>query len=363
MNLTPPSIVLPLALGLGVVSTGWSQFTGNTSFAYPNTFNDAITGNNKFFEDGTGDPYWYVSSGPSGTDPTSQSPADVYNMELYERPTDQTYEDITDANGLVTRFANAKHYQNIDIVSVMSGADSQYAYLKINLFGTGVEDSGGVSSEGLAYNYGVRLSTSSNGNGGFYIGVNSPKDIGSTYTPTKSFAHFDTNNDVGGPGGLMTINEFNDAGPLNGYELPVVADGELQQDFNGFLEEAEVVFARRNGAMVEIAFEYAAFGFTQNEIETLGFVNFIADKGNQSPANMLNNDAYDEAGAGSPYKNLPSAAFGDTGLGNVYQIDTIKGPGAFTVIPEPSTYALMFGAAALGFAVYRRHNVRKAAKA
>lgn len=35
----------------------------------------------------------------------------------------------------------------------------------------------------------------------------------------------------------------------------------------------------------------------------------------------------------------------------------------YGVIPEPSTYALIFGAAALGFAVYRRHKTRKAATA
>jgi uncharacterized repeat protein (TIGR01451 family) len=255
---------------------------------------DAVTGSNSFQRNGTW--HWRVTPG-----------SDVHASDIYERPTAQSYEQYPE--GYATK--DFDYYGNLDITEGLTAMDGRYAYFGIRLFSRNkVAADGAQTSEGLVYQYGVRLSTSADSRGGLLIVTDQPESKnGTNWGGTGLSVYRDANND-------LNING-------NGYESVVASDGRLGGT------GAAVAFSRvspGNNRMVEVAVDYAALGFTRAQMEALGRVVFEANKGTKDPANYLWNKEYTGSQAGSPNGGTGGLSeFGTSGLGNVYELDTLNG--------------------------------------
>lgn len=284
---------------------------------YDVTFDDAVTADNAFARSGGGRG-WTIDGG-----------ADVYQTDVYERPTAQTFQVVRGADG-VQRFAAAEYYQNLDIVRASAGFDANHLYVSIKLAGLSkLTQDGGASAEGLKYRYGFRLSTAADGGGGLLVTAEQPGEKNPTFGGQAVYAHRDANGDVGGTGLSVTKQDRPAEVNGNGYERVVAADG------RGMVGQ-QVVWARVSPAdptVVEFALDYKAFGYTADQLESLAYLQFEANKGLQDPANYLWNDEYTQSEAGSPYRatngDLSRSVLGTQGLGNIYELDTLTG-GAIT---------------------------------
>jgi hypothetical protein len=112
-----------------------------------------------------------------------------------------------------------------------------------------------------------------------------------------------------------------------------------------------------DNTIVEFAVDYALLGFSQSDLRNLGYLDIEAIKGGpKDPQNYLWNDEYNHGEAGSPYRatsgDLSKSEFGTQGLGNIYELDTLRG-GA---IPEPG----MIGAFAAAFVCLFPRTIRRA---
>jgi hypothetical protein len=262
--------------------------------SYNQSYVDAVTGTNAFLRGGNW--HWRVSAA-----------ADAHANDLYERPTAQTYAQY--AEGYAT--AGVEYFGNLDITEGLTSMDGKYAYFGIRLYSRDkVTTDGTQTAEGLNYQYGIRLSTAADSRGGLLIITDQPESKnGTNWGGNSLFVYRDSNND-------LNING-------NGYESVIASDGKLGGS------GAVIAFSRvspSNDKMVEIAIDYAALGFTRAQIEALGRVVFEANKGTKDPGNYLWNKEYTGAQAGSPNGGSGGLSeFGTSGLGNVYELDTLNG--------------------------------------
>ncbi len=136
---------------------------------------------------------------------------------------------------------------------------------------------------------------------------------------------------TGGDTGLtvtQTDNSEEEHG-MTGYEETIISDGKTDP---GGEDALWVRIDPENSSTVEFAFDYSLFGFTTDDLMNLLYLEFEAIKGGaKDPANYFWDDKYTFADAGSPYVE---------GLGNIYELDTLRGVIPSSV-PEPATMMLM----------------------
>jgi hypothetical protein len=265
--------------------------------SYSVTFYDATTNLNTGDD---GSPYWWISGG-----------ADDYNLDLYERPTAQTLEKVG------VKYVAREYFENLDIVQVQAGYDAEYMYIGMEMVGLNkLNGSPEPEVEGLVYRYQVRLGNNATPNrapaGGLLLEVDQPsgKSNPTDFNGDKAFIYWDENGDVSGPIGVNTPAEKGG----DGYETKYDSNGNL--------------LTRTNGNMVEFAFNYTAYGYTETDLLNLLYLAFSTDKGMNGSSKFLWNDQYTLTEAGTPY---------DTNAQNIYEVDSLAGG----PIPEPATLALL----------------------
>jgi hypothetical protein len=338
--------------GKGVFSLNLSVAAGISLLAIPTSasadiiptysvfLEDAVTGDNAFMHQGLR--YWDVDPG-----------SDRYGHDFYERPTVQTY---VDRGG---RFAANEYFEYLDITHAKVGFDDRYLYVAIDLFGRDKSTADGNDDEqGLVERYGFRFSSDPDGRDGYFFVTDQPElKNGTTFGTEALFGFQDTDGDVGGrgainghgPSGLFVSksdNPWEEVG-MNGYDEDIISDGRL----NG----ADVLFSRvdpTEDTIVEMALDYTALGLTLQDILSIQYLDIEALKGDPAdPANYLWNDKYTGPEAGSPNPGSGGfSEFGTQGLGNIYELDTLRG-GA---IPAPGTLALLVAAGMCGSRRRRR---------
>jgi hypothetical protein len=246
------------------------------------------------------------------------------------------------------------------------GFYSQYMYVSIELYG--VDD-----PQGLVERYGFRMSSDPDGRNGLLLISDQPalkNDPNTEYGQEGTFGYRDTDGDVGGAaqisgdGGAtgLTVTKSNNPEEehgLNGYDEVIISDGALHND-----SETDALWVRidpDSPNIVEFAFDYTLFGYTIDDLLGLQYLEFEAIKGDPTdPANGLWNDRYTDNEAGSPNPGLLGLSeFGTQGLGNIYELDTLRGE-LTTVIPEPGTMGLI--AVGLGLGAVARKRRRRSTK-
>ena len=329
---------------------------------YTATFGDAITGDapNPYLRS-DGKRRWTIDPG-----------ADSYQNEFYERPTTQTYQvnTATPAGGVSAEeiFAATEYFENLDIVQAQAGFDETYLYILIDMFGVNHLTESGSADEGLAYEYHFLISPNPDGAAGYWLStIETAKDIGTTYQllqnqgqqDLKNNGVLDPNGDVGGSGlanGLSITKEDDPTAALgDGYDTDIIDDGRLISN------NKPVLWSRINPSdpsIIEFALDYGLLGFTGEDIGNLGYLDFRAIKGGpKDPQNFLWNDEYTKFEAGSPYPGAGGLSeFGTQGLGNIYELDTLRG-GAVPPIPEPGTLFLL-GSGLVGIGLKMRRKLR-----
>jgi hypothetical protein len=263
--------------------------------------------------------------------------ADDYQTDSYERPVAQTFE-VRGLAGGGQAFAAKEYFSNLDIAEARSGLDGQYLYLSIKMAGLDkwTED-GKRTHEGLAYRYGFRLARSEDGGGGYLVTSDQPSfKVGTNWSGLGTFIHHDFNGDVGGTGRDVTKQDRAAEVQGNGYENVVASDGRAAG--------RQVVWVRvdpTDPTTVEFALDYAALGLAAEEVAAPAYLEFEANKGLKDPANYLWNDEYTKSEAGSPYRaetgDRSKSEFGTQGLGNIYELDTLRGEA------PPPTFATLSG--------------------
>lgn len=328
---------------------------------YSRQMSDCNTGPNQTLKN-DGKYGWSVSAG-----------CDSYQNEFYERPTTQSFEDMTKAGG--GKFWGAKeYYENLDIVRGKAGVDATYLYTAIKMNGLdNITEDGTQTFQSLFYKYFVTLSKSSDGANGVLFWVDQPslandgkeETPNTVFSPLKTFGARDTNGDVGGSGlnNGISITKSNNANAAvgDGFDLSIISDGQLQTG-----NKPTILYARINPndhTEVEFALNYTVLGFTRQEIENIingisGYFDLRSAKGGpKDPQNFMWNDEYTLSEAGSPYKSQSS-----NGTQNIYEVDTMRWNGsALEVVPEPATWLTMItGFGMVGAMARRRQRVRLA---
>lgn len=309
---------------------------------YTVNFSDAVTGDNAFIAS-DGNRYWTVDPG-----------ADSYQNDFYERPTVQTFVNSPSHSVIDGTFATYEYFEYLDIVSAQAGFDDQYLYIAIDMFGLDKSTTDGVDTlVGLVERYGFRISNDPDGRNGLLLTTDNPLNkLGTTFGQEGTFGYEDTDGDVGGRGLIngfgpsgrsvtKSDNPYEESGPngsMNGYDSVVISDGKSESD------GTSVLWARidpNDETIVELAFDYSAFGFSKADLGILPYLEFEAIKGGaKDPQNYLWNDKYTQSEAGSPNASSTYglSEFGTQGLGNIYELDTLSG-GAI-VVPEPASLIL-----------------------
>jgi hypothetical protein len=281
--------------------------------SYSLLIGDAITGDNVFTFDGRR--YWPVDPG-----------ADVYQIDVYERPTIQTHEHVAG------QYAAKEYWENLDLICARFGYDARYMYVSVHLNGLYRLDEGGDHLENLKYNYAFRFSTNPDGRHGYKFVGETPFNANSNptqYGRLKTFGYRDTDGDVGGaatsgPTGLNVTKQDNpeEEHGLDGYDLAIVSDGRLQSNNQTILWQR---IDPMNPTRVEFALDYVALGLTQAYVAGIQYFDCEANKGLQDPQNHLWNDKYTRSEAGSPNPGPNGLSeFGTQGTGNIYELDTLR---------------------------------------
>jgi hypothetical protein len=228
--------------------------------------------------------------------------ADSYSAGQYERPTSQAYRYFGD------RFAtDGMYFANLDLKGGAFGYDQKYLYVRINLVGTHSQDkSGTVKNEGLIWDYRFRINTDASGAYGYLFAVDQPSSQGTTFRLTKNSGYHDKNGDADRKG--------------NGYEVLLIGDGKMKS--NG----ASVFFSRispADSSSVEFALDYTAVGLNPAAMSS---ITMEAVKGLRGTSNYPWNKHYTASEAGSPNGGPNGLSeFGTSGLGNIYEVDTLTG--------------------------------------
>src|SRR5262249_46118142 len=155
---------------------------------------------------------------------------DVYQNDVYERPTTSLYQMIDN------RFAAAEYYGYVDITEARVGWDSQFLYVAIKMYGLDRSTSDGTNTRvGPAARYGFRFSKDAHGRNGYLFVVDQPERKGQPHTTfhqwgTSGFR--DGDGDVGGrglinntpPSGRKVTKADNaqEGNGLNGYDQAFV---------------------------------------------------------------------------------------------------------------------------------------------
>ncbi len=287
---------------------------------YLESWDDCRTNDNRF-RASDGSFRWDVDAG-----------CDIYQTDVYERPMTQAF-DLHKG-----RFGAKEYFEYLDITKARAGFDSKFLYVQIDLHGRNHRTSGGsVIPVGMVERYGFRMSVDPDGRFGVMIVADQPElknQPKTSWGPIGTFGYLDTDGDVGGaadsgPTGLNVTKSDNpdEEDGMNGYDTPIIADGVL-------MGEQTVVWVRINPVdrtLVEFAIDYKAIGFTSQELESLGSLEFEAVKGGpKDPQNYRWNDKYTKVEAGSPNKGSGGKSeFGTNGCENIYELDTVRG-GAIT---------------------------------
>ena len=293
-------------------------------------FADATTGDRSFVAS-DGKRYYTIAPG-----------ADSYGEDFYERPTAQNFQTIDG------QFAASEYFGYLDIVQAQAGWDSQFFYVAIDLFNRSKSTDDGVDTVvGLLERYGFRFGMDPDGTGGYLVYADQPEVKNSpntTYGLVGTITMWDSNDDVGGPGGRSTPNE----GGGDGFNSQIIADGVLSSSGQPALW---VRISPTDNTVVEFALDYTMLGFTLETMGLLQYLEFEAAKGGtKDPQNYLWNDKYSAAEAGTPYAPGPQPQ-------DIYELDTLQGSflQSEDVVPEPGTFALLaMGFACVGFAKRRR---------
>jgi hypothetical protein len=283
---------------------------------YSKKWKDCNTSDNKFVG-GDGVFYWDV-------DPK----CDIYQVDRYERPMTQTFYSTRDRYGAV------EYFEYLDINRVQAGFDDRYLYVQLDLAGRDHLNSDGDRDEkGMIERYGFRMSTDKDGRYGVLIVADQPEvknEPNTRFGPIGTFGYRDTDGDVGGaadegPTGLKVTKSDNpdEEDGMNGYDEAFISDGRLD-------DETPVLWVRldpTDDTRVELALDYGAVGFSQDDLRKLKYFHFEAIKGGEKdPQNYLWNDknTKQEAGSPNPGPNGESE-FGTEGCKNIYEVDTVRG--------------------------------------
>jgi len=306
--------------GLAVLMAGLCAESVNgqpQSPTYIATWSDCVTSDNQFVG-GDGIFYWDVDTG-----------CDVYQQDVYERPMTQTF------YATQGRYGAVEYFEYLDLTGASAGFDDQYLYVQLDLAGRDhLTSDGTVIPLGMVERYGFRLSTDPDGRYGVLIVADQPElknDPNTVFGPIGTFGYRDTDGDVGGadlsgPTGLGVTKSDNpdeEGGTLNGYDAAIISDGRLE-------DETPVLWVRlspNDPTHVEFALDYAAIGFSADDLRSLGYLHFEAIKGGpKDPQNYLWNDKYTREEAGSPNPGPGGESeFGTEGLENIYEADTLAG--------------------------------------
>ncbi len=327
------------ALALAAAGAQAASFTPT----YFYTFQDATTGDNQFLAT-DGNYYWFIDAG-----------ADDHEAGVWERPTDQAYERVTAAqdpqNPNVTPgqeyLAAEKYYEYLDIVEGRFGFDSRYMYFSIELWGDSfIDESGEPDQEfGSGTHYNVHLSNDPTGNGGLMIGLDGsdgedlPGDwfnnASDPWQSEKAHGHLDTL----APDGVLVGND---------YDVQIIDDGEIDPTEQLVLW-ARLMRSADDRPLIELAFDHVTFNSLYPDfaldlpltLEDILYINFETARGLKSNYNWYPH--YSLAEAGDPYD--------DDGLGNVYQVDNIRGA---AIVPLPAAAWTGLALGGLMLAVRRR---------
>lgn len=291
---------------------------------YTTSVSDCVTGDNEFRFGG--ERYWTV-------DPS----CDIYQIDVYERPTAQTYE----LRG--TRFAASEYFAYVDIARARVGWDNRFLFVSIELVGRDNRTSGGDNIPvGMMGRYGFRFSNDPDGRFGYLLVSDQPEvknKPNTVWGPLGTFGYQDTNGDVGGaaqsgPTGLDVTNSDNplEESGLNGFDAAVISDGV----YAGSTPVLWVRLSPSSNRTVEMALDYVALGMTRADVEGLRYFDVEALRGAPGdPQSSLWNDTYANTEAGSPNPGPNgSSEFGTQGLGNISECDTVR-IGALTTPPPP----------------------------
>ena len=128
---------------------------------------------------------------------------DSYQNEYYERPTTQTYTEISPG-----RFGADEYHETLDIRRARVGADANYLYVGIEMVGLNHLTSSSPVAEHLRHRYVFLMSNVADGAFGHMLEVDAPAlaNGGSEGSPNTVFSRLkttgykDTNGDVGGSG-------------------------------------------------------------------------------------------------------------------------------------------------------------------
>jgi PEP-CTERM motif len=311
---------------------------------YSRTFSDSVTGDNRFTS--TGNQHWFINSG-----------ADRYANDVYERPTARTYEMLTieaaastDSELLskvgtsiaATGVGNPVYFEYLDIVKGRFGFDNTFMYFQFELFGDDQLSSDGTATQGLGNltSYRIRLGENLDGAGGLLLSADAGSDFQTaafeTFNPFKVNVYDDANLDVGGPGGISTVDEGTPSS--NGYESKLISIGKTL-----VAGVPTVLYSRRlaGTSVIELAFDYETFNQTFSNAAMLPgniqSVIFEANRGALSNANYLWNDTFSEIEAGSPYD-------ASLDLQSIYEVDKLSGNLTIPppqVVPEPSSMLML----------------------
>ncbi|MEX0329915.1 MAG: PEP-CTERM sorting domain-containing protein [Puniceicoccaceae bacterium] len=298
------------------------QYTPTNPIYNLGTQQDFVTGLTKTTDPTTGERSWEVGDG-----------ADVYEMELYERPLQTTF-----YNGS----QGSDYFGSLDIVEASLGYDDNFIYGRIELFSRYEEpnDGGELVETGLNKQYRIRI--------GQYLlsaedisvdelnTTTDPKDtdwnLKSQDGTNKVF--YDSNDDrlLGSPE-LVEDSPTEPSG--NGYDNEIAVDGTLKNSDAGGSVDDPILWSRvdpNNANTVEFAFAYQILGETIDSLiwNSSSPIIFEATEGLTDPGNYWWNREYSLAQAGSPYDP-------DNYLENIYELDTLL----FNPVPEPATVGLL----------------------
>lgn len=323
MNFNTRSAWAPIAVGLGAAALVHAQ---PLNPVYSQSFADCTTGDNVFSAGGS--LFWTVDGG-----------CDVYQVDLYERPTIQEYKPVAG------KFASKEYFEYLDLAGAKIGLDDTYLYVSLDTVGRNNITSGGsVIEQGMVARYGFRFSTDPDGRFGVLITADQPElkiFPNTTYGNIGLFGYHDTNGDVGGaassgPTGLTVTNTDNpnENSGLNGFDEAFISDGVA----NGV---QPVVWARLSpgdNTVVEFALDYQAIGYTKTEMQNLKYFDVEATSGGTGgPGTYLWNDSNEnvEAGSPNPGPGGQTSEFGTEGLKNIYEVDTLRVSAAGTAcVPD-----------------------------
>lgn len=257
--------------------------------AYSYSRNDAVTGDNAL--QSFTHPNASCSAGspcrlPDPNPPAGSVVVDRYTDDLYERPSGSG----SDAS---------RYYAAIDIVSSLTGFDSEYLYYRINLYGV---DAG---SGNLPYFYSYEINFDNDPQGDMLVRVASPgSNVGTTFGVAGVIGFLDLNNNMGGANKSLPDGP---GGAGNGYEYLAFDQG--TNNLAGSPGGSDAIVARimpGSPATVELAVKRSFMNAAKGSAVTSAQFRSFASKGSIGEGFFELHDNYGRNDSGSPYPFLQS---------------------------------------------------------